>query len=189
MTKKEIIYNYAQEHNVPFATAEYALARGESYKPRQRKGLTLQDLYDLDIYLQAANNVYGWRVFQLGKERPIFPLKTGNYKSSGRVKYHPYVVVSTPNKKQRMISLASIIMVYIKLEDIKPGEVVDHIDNDSFNNDPDNLQILTIRQNLDKDNKGHNQYKHLGKSTLGAEAEKAYLDEIDEIYSKSGENK
>lgn len=163
MTKKELINNYAQEHNVPLATAEYALAKGESYKPQQRKGLTLDDLYDLGIYLEKTDDAYGWKVFQLNKERPIFPHKTGSYKSSGRVKYHPYVVVSAFDKKQKMISLASLIMVYIKKENIKPGYVVDHIDNDSFNNNPDNLQLLTIRQNLDKDNKGHNQYKYLEK--------------------------
>lgn len=62
-----------------------------------------------------------------------------------------------------MISLASLIMVLVIGRDIQPGFVVDHIDNDSFNNSLDNLQILSIRENLDKDNAGHNQYKCLAK--------------------------
>ena len=34
--------------------------------------------------------------------------------------------------------------------DVPAGYVVDHIDNDPYNNDPYNLQILTISENLEK---------------------------------------
>ena len=43
-------------------------------------------------------------------------------------------------------------------KDIPDGYVVDHIDNDSFNNDISNLQLLTIGENAKKNNNGHNQY-------------------------------
>ena len=60
--------------------------------------------------------------------------------------------------KQKSISLASLVMVLIIGKDIPNGYVVDHIDNDSFNNDVSNLQLLTIGENAKKDNNGHNQF-------------------------------
>ena len=49
-----------------------------------------------------------------------------------------------------MKSLASVLMTCVLLKDIPAGYVVDHIDNDSFNNDLSNLQLLSIRENLEK---------------------------------------
>ena len=41
-------------------------------------------------------------------------------------------------------------MTCVLLKDIPAGYVVDHIDNDSFNNSLDNLQLLSIRENIEK---------------------------------------
>ena len=170
------------------STARYQWSRykdGKDYKPRPRKGLTQEYLGSLGVYVgqeRVSHKVYDydcdtfsmiysneWVVYQvlgvdeLGneivKKRPIYPLKTGDYKNTD-CKYHLYTWFIDENSKQRLISLASLIMVSYLHKDIPAGYVVDHIDNDSFNNDPRNLQIISISDNVKKDHKGHNQYNY-----------------------------
>lgn len=119
------------------------------YKPRPRKELTVKFMFELGIRVKEADNEWGWRIYQGDKERPIFVQKTGKYKSSDYCKYHPYVSLYY-NGKTILKSLASILMTCVLLKDIPAGYVVDHIDNDSFNNSLDNLQLLSIRENIDK---------------------------------------
>lgn len=83
-----------------------------------------------------------------GKKRNIFVAKGTVYKD-GSCKYYLCVTI-TYEGKQKMISLAVLIWVGFLKRNIPAGYVVDHIDNDSFNNDVSNLQLLTIRENLVK---------------------------------------
>ena len=166
------------------STARYQWSRykdGKDYKPRPRKGLTQEYLNKVGVYVDINDEFmelgengevywipYSWSVMQTIKdkngnerdlERPIAPMKSGNYKNTD-CKYHLYTWFIDENGKQRMISLASLIMVSYLHKDIPAGYVVDHIDNDSFNNDPRNLQIISISDNVKKDHKGHNQYNY-----------------------------
>ena len=63
-------------------------------------------------------------------------------------KYYPKVSFCV---KQRVFNIPLSRLVYVWFKgDIPDGYVCDHIDNDSFNNLPDNLQILTVGDNLAK---------------------------------------
>ena len=130
----------------------YALDKSRhksDYKPRPRKELTVSYMMQLGIKVKQADNEWGWEIYQGKKQRPIFVIKTGKYKTTDYCKYHPYVAFYA-NGKSIMKSLASVLMTCVLLKDIPAGYVVDHIDNDSFNNDLSNLQLLSIRENLEK---------------------------------------
>lgn len=129
---------------------------------RPRKGVFYDDLIANNIQVKFCNDMYGYKVFQNHKERVIFITRGNTYKYGG-CKYCPAVAVNWKdeegNKKQRLFSLASLVYVYMYHKDVKPGMVVDHIDNDSFNNSLCNLQVLSIRDNSMKDRDPHvNQY-------------------------------
>ena len=64
-------------------------------------------------------------------------------------KVYPKITFSTPVKKYN-IPLSRLIYVWFKGDINQPGMQVDHIDNDPFNNDPDNLELLSIEENLAK---------------------------------------
>lgn len=67
----------------------------------------------------------------------------------GPDKYYPKVTFSIGNKKNMTITLSRLIYCWF-IGDIPEGMVVDHIDNNPFNNSVDNLQLLTYEQNLYK---------------------------------------
>lgn len=124
------------------------------YKPRPRKDTTELDLIanGLEI-IQDDSEESGYKIYQHGVRRPITLRKTGQYKNGGQ-KFHYYTYYNFKDEngktKQRPVSLANIIMCLINHKDVLAGYVVDHIDNDSFNNNLDNLQILSIRDNAMK---------------------------------------
>lgn len=161
MKVKEQIENYLKENpETNYHTARYIVARknkGFDYKPRPRKGLTKEFLDSQNVKIKFADNDFGYEVYQNGRKRIIFNHITGQYKATKRNKFHLYTCLML-NGKQKLVSLASLIMVLIIGKDIPDGYVVDHIDNDSFNNDISNLQLLTISENIKKDNHGHNQF-------------------------------
>lgn len=63
-------------------------------------------------------------------------------------KVYPKVTFSYLNKPVT-ISLSRLLYVWF-IGDIREGFVVDHIDNDPFNNNLDNLRVITIEQNIRK---------------------------------------
>lgn len=79
-------------------------------------------------------------------------------------KYYPIVNFSY-NSKMISLPLARIIYAWFK-GPIEDGFVIDHIDNNPYNNKPENLQKITQKQNIAKryiDNKNnhHNQWDAL----------------------------
>ena len=64
-------------------------------------------------------------------------------------KVYPKITFSTANKKYNIV-LSRLIYVWFKGDITEPGMQVDHKDNDPFNNDPDNLELITISDNLAK---------------------------------------
>lgn len=94
----------------------------------------LKDYVELDIKLMTTKPKYG-------KER--------SYKVVYYYKKEKHVMYP--------INLHRLIYVWYK-GDIPQGYVVDHIDNNQLNNDPDNLQLLTRGENVKKNNNGHNQF-------------------------------
>lgn len=163
MTKQEQINNIMENEGKSYSTARYILARGENYKPRPRQSIIYQDLLDLGLNVQIdVTSETGYAIYQNLKRRPISLRKTNQYKYGGQ-KFHYYTYYTYKDKdgnlKQRPIALAAIVWCLLLHKDIPASHVIDHIDNDSFNNRLDNLQMITIGDNVKKDAKGHNQYK------------------------------
>lgn len=146
--------------------AEYSLDASrrdisKPYTPKPRKGWTVEEFEDLGLTIEPSDNEYGWEIKRKGRKKVIFVTKGTVYKSGG-CKYYPAIQVQK-GYKSTTISLGIAVWVgYLKRE-IPAGYVIDHIDNDSFNNSVENLQMLTIRQNLEKNpakNQGIN-YKEI----------------------------
>ena len=136
---------------------EKSRRKGE-YKAKPRKNKTPEDLEQLDVVVTPdSTSDYGWKITMKGRVRPIWVAKGTQYKDGG-CKYYPAVTINY-NNKQSLYSLAAIIWLGYLKKDIPAGYVIDHIDNDSFNNDISNLQMLTIRENIDKNPSKKVQYK------------------------------
>ena len=88
----------------------------------------------------------------------------------GQTKIYPKVQFNYKGKSYSF-PLSRFVYTWF-IRDIPDGYVVDHIDNDPFNNNIDNLQILTIEGNLakrytDNPNNAYNQW--------------AYMDDFDRV--------
>ena len=121
------------------------------------KGLTKQELLDAGItgviYLKETKE---WQVHRYwyannskAKKNKIISITMACGKHKYRPdKYYPKITFCVKRKVYN-IPLSRLVYVWYK-GDIPDGYQVDHIDNDSFNNDPNNLQLLTIEENLRK---------------------------------------
>lgn len=137
----------------------------EQYK-RQRLGLTnpkhheytpclskvdLEKLGIIDI-IKDSDAPYGWRIFRDNdREFSITYSITQRFNNGS---HKGYAFVNFPCKH---IALSRVLFAWF-IRDIPKGHVVDHIDNDSLNNDLDNLQLLTRSENTKKNSVKHNQY-------------------------------
>ena len=119
------------------------------------KKLTKQEL--LDAGFTSAEYIDNqWRVFRRwrknnSKEKIDTEIKVTL--ACGKHKYRPdkyyHKITYSFNRKAINIPLSRFIYVWFK-GDIPDGYVVDHINNDSFDNRPENLQLLTVGDNLKK---------------------------------------
>lgn len=70
-----------------------------------------------------------------------------------------YFVQLYKNKKGKPTSVHKLVAIaFLNHEPNGYELVVDHIDNDKFNNKADNLQLITARQNSSKDSRGTSKY-------------------------------
>ena len=84
------------------------------------------------------------------------------------IKRHPYgkdktylIVTFWDAERNKTTSYALSRLVYLYfIGDIPAGYDVDHIDGDTFNNLPENLQLLTRKENLAKRECAGNQHKN-----------------------------
>ena len=117
--------------------------------------LTKQELLDAGFTsVEYIDNQ--WRVFRRwrknsSKEKVDTEIKVTL--ACGKHKYRPdkyyHKITYSFNRKVINIPLSRFIYVWFK-GDIPDGYVVDHINNDSFDNRPENLQLLTVGDNLKK---------------------------------------
>lgn len=82
----------------------------------------------------------------------------------GKTKQYPKLQLSYKGKALA-IPLSRFIYAWF-VEDIPAGYVIDHVDNDPFNNTIENLKMLTIEENLakryiDNPNGGRNQWSYM----------------------------
>ena len=119
------------------------------------KSLTKQELLDAGITnVECVNGE--WQVLRNWYKNNS-KTKTSNKISitlaCGKHKYRPnkyyYKVTFSYKRKTYNVPLSRLVYVWFN-GDIPDGYVVDHINNDSFDNRPENLQILTVGDNLKK---------------------------------------
>ena len=122
------------------------------------KGLTKDQLKSWGIVdVVYLPNLDEWRVHRLWYKNNskaklntvITPtLAIGKHKYRPNKEYYK-ITFSVRGEGTYSIPLSRLIYVWFN-GDIPDGYVVDHIDNDSYNNAPCNLRILTIEENLAK---------------------------------------
>ena len=119
------------------------------------KGLTKQELIDVGI-TDVKRDFTGWHVYRYW------------YKNNSNIKTNSEIKITMANRKHKYrpdkqypkitfcvkqarynIPLSRLIYVWFK-GDIPDGMVIDHIDNDPYNNSPSNLQMLSVGENLTK---------------------------------------
>ena len=119
------------------------------------KGLTKQELIDMGVYRINWNKEsnewcidrYWYPNYRCRIKRHL-RVKIHNIVAEhkyGKTKIYPKVQMSY-NGKGYSFSLSRVLYVWF-IEDIPDGYVIDHIDNDPFNNRLNNLQMLTIEEN------------------------------------------
>lgn len=118
----------------------------------RKNGLSKECFPNVEIYYDelADENIENpWIVVSCGKEKKVYTVKEQTAKNP-----HYYVnvemVVNGQSYKNRGMPLAQLIWVKYLKRKIAPGCVIDHIDEDSLNNSPDNLQMLCIGDNVRK---------------------------------------
>ena len=119
------------------------------------KKLTKQELLDAGFTsVEYIDNQ--WRVFRRWRKnnsKEKFDTEISVTLARGKHKYRPdkyyHKITYSFNRKVINIPLSRLIYVWF-IGDIPDGYVVDHINNDSFDNRPENLQLLTVSDNLKK---------------------------------------
>ena len=162
----------------------------------------LQDWGITDINYDYTNNE--WKVMRYWYKNNSKVKQFKQLAICNAVCKHKYTTdksypIITFSYKQQMISLPLSRLIYVWYNgDINDGFVVDHIDNNPYNNNPKNLQLLTQEQNLIKrfvDNPSNfkNQWAKINKIKYEI-VHKAYLEgktyeeAQEELYKICGEN-
>ena len=137
------------------------------------KGLTKQELEDMGIveirwnkYLETWVITREWYKNNSKTKKERKQLVVGSVLAKHkytRDKSYPKVSFSYKNKPAAF-PVSRLVYVWF-IEDVPDGYVVDHIDNDPYNNRLNNLQLLSIGDNIrkrfsDLDCKCFNQYKN-----------------------------
>lgn len=126
-----------------------------------RRALTKQDLVDMGITIQQ-NHEYecGFQIIHQSSLRlnttELHPTKNTKHHKYGKDKTY-YIVAWSEKGKTISFPLQRVIYAWFN-GDVPADMDVDHIDNDSLNNDPYNLQLLTRKENIAKRYAQANQY-------------------------------
>ncbi len=122
--------------------------------------------YELSKQILEENNygVIGLDVYSYKRgERKLKPQIFGlNHKYGKSCEYVFYQL--NINGKQRYIGLHNIIYAWYKGE-VPLGYEVDHLDGDTFNNSPENLELVTRAENIRRQPLKANQYYYLHNHT------------------------
>lgn len=131
------------------------------YKPITRG---LLDYNNIEVEMDKSS-YYGYRVYKWSnnerKELNILECadhyKYGGYRVSIRVNFWGYRTEEDTQKACVSLALAAIVYAWYR-GDIPAGMVIDHIDENPFNNCLDNLQMITRSENTSRSSKGQNQH-------------------------------
>ena len=118
--------------------------------------------YELSKQILEENNygVIGLDVYSYKRgERKLKPQIIGpNHKYGKNCEYVFYKL--SLNGKLRYVGLHNIIYAWYKGE-VPLGYEVDHLDGDTFNNSPENLELVTHAENVRRQSLHANQYYYL----------------------------
>lgn len=90
--------------------------------------------------------------------KPVYKWTQATHHKYGKTMVYEYVLFyNYETRKSVLMSFHSFLYAWYKGE-VPAGYDVDHIDNDTLNNDLDNLQLLTHKENIKKRGGGKNQY-------------------------------
>ena len=127
------------------------------------KGLTKKDLINWGISVEEKNGEYlitrTGRPSGFHKKEVTRPVKVFDFSCKhkyGEDRVYKGIAISV-NSKPKVILLSRLYYVWF-IQDIPDGYDVDHIDNNPFNNNLENLQLLTRAENLAKRGVGRNQH-------------------------------
>ena len=117
------------------------------------KKLTKQELLDAGFTSVEYINDQ-WRVFRYWRKnnsKEKIHTEISITLACGKHKYRPdkyyHKITYSFNRKVINIPLSRFIYVWFK-GDIPDGYIIEHIDGNSFNNSPENLQLITVGDNL-----------------------------------------
>ena len=119
------------------------------------KKLTKQEL--LEAGFTEVKYINGqWRIFRRWRKnnsKEKFDTEISITLACGKHKYRPnkyyHKITYSFNRKVINIPLSRFIYVWFK-GDIPDGYIIEHVNGDSFDNRPENLQLLTVGDNLKK---------------------------------------
>ena len=90
--------------------------------------------------------------------KPVYKWTQATHHKYGKTMVYEYVqLYNYETRKGVLMSFHSFLYAWYKGE-VPAGYDVDHIDNDTLNNDLDNLQLLTHEENIKKRGGGKNHY-------------------------------
>ena len=119
------------------------------------KKLTKQELLDAGFTEVKYINDQ-WRIFRRWRKynsKEKFDTEIKVTLACGKHKYRPDLyyqkITYSFNRKAINIPLSRFIYVWFK-GDIPDGYIVEHVNGDSFDNRPENLQLITVGDNLKK---------------------------------------
>ena len=127
-----------------------------------------QLIIDNNIFIiEDEDSMYGWSVKQYDIDhnrilnRPIY-LQQQKHKYGKTISYAYVYIWDFKNNKGKQIALHTLIYLNFVKDVIPEGYVIDHINNDSLDNRPENLRCITRQENAKKSS-GNNQYTYLKK--------------------------
>lgn len=150
-TIKDIMSTYNCEYSKAKYIYNQTHKKGCEYHERPNcAGLTYAEVKDYSI--SRSEQPGGWKVFKKGVEIPVVSMKAN--KSTGMKRYYvqEYLGCTKVNGEwktnMKMIPLASLVYVKLRFTDVPKGYVVDHINENTEDNSPDNLRLLTHKANV-----------------------------------------
>lgn len=117
---------------------------------------------DNDIYNCTKDNLYFSYISDLNKNWKKITCKESTYISdNGQIYYEPYKCLLSPSfdvtgyaifsLNGKRIKRSHLVWEHFGNKPFKEGYVVDHIDNNPSNDNINNLQLITVRENVIKD--------------------------------------